>query len=317
MIIVSDTHLGLRRSRGATPASMAAFYQCQIATLQALPREPLLIPGDLFAAFDVDTEHLLAAWMWLKDREATVLQGNHDISKDRSRLSSLDFLAQLLPGLVVVKEPCIIGEVAYVPHLANQQEYDAAVFNAANTATILVTHANFENPWAVEQDHSLNLTQAQAVEFDLVLSGHEHNRRVINNVHMLGSPWPCNIAEAGVDHFIHEWDGENAPAPIPIWSAARYEEQDWRSLGESEADFVRVVGEADAGEAALVIQEINRFRGVSKAFFISSSVKVGELDLGELEEAEQSLDGFDPVAALMSVLSPENRTRLEQEVLND
>jgi len=314
--IISDPHIGLTRKAGATAASMLAYTQFQQQLLRSIKAEELLITGDLFASSDVTHEHLLFAWDWLRRYpKVTVLQGNHDIAKNRDKLSSLDFIGQVLPNLKVIREPEIVGEVAYVPHLANQDAFDKAIENVAETATILVTHCNFNNSFACEKDHSLNLTPEQAALFDLVISGHEHERRTVNNVVMLGSVLPCNITETG-DKFYYTWDGADQLQAHLVWSSSNYIEIDWRSLEQIDYQFIRVVGEASADEAAQVIQELSDFRKKSKAFMITNSVKVGKLEIGELEDSASDLSLFDPIKALKSVLSKEHREQLE-EVLGE
>jgi hypothetical protein len=96
------------------------------------------------------------------------------------------------------------------------------------------------------------------------------------------------------------------------WRHGRYTEIDWRSLEPSCHQFIRVTGEAAADEAATLIQEVAKFRAASQAFMISNSVKLGNLEIGALDESSEELETFDPVAALKSVLSAKHRMRLEE-----
>jgi predicted phosphodiesterase len=319
-LIISDLHFGLKRKAGATPQSMVGYadFQFQSAelALQEYHAQHLLIAGDLFAAGQVDyatlwrTAELLRKW----GGDIYCLQGNHDIIRDRTQMPALQFLAKMLgPRFTLIDEPMLItDDIAVVPHLPNQEAYDAAVAEAAQDALILVTHANFENPFAQGQDHSLNLTAAQAAEFELVLNGHEHAPRVVGNVQMLGSLVPCQPAEANIDHFAWLWDGETPPMPVPS-ACPSYEEQNWYELIRPEALFVKVVGEAEAGEAATVIQEISQFRqDYPDVFMVANAVKVGDLVLGELTQAAEDLDMFDPLAAILSALSEEHRGELKK-----
>jgi len=312
LTLVSDPHIGLTRKAGATAQSMKAYSEFQMAVLHSIEAEELLVTGDLFSSYDAGPEAVLAAWQWLsRYSRVSVLQGNHDASKNKEKMSSLDFLGHIMPSLRIIREPVIEGEIAYVPHLTNQEIFDAAIEKVAETATVLVTHANYANFFAAEREHSLNLTPEQSALFELVLSGHEHNKSLRQNVHMLGSPYPCSIAEIS-EKFIHTWDGENAPEPFRTWSSENCIEIDWHNLTPSSAQFIRVVGEATADEAALVLQEFSEFRRKSDAFMITNSVKIGSLEIGELEEAAGELDVFDPVAALMSVLSEDHKKQIEE-----
>lgn len=319
-LIVSDLHLGLKRKAGATPQSMAAYADQQFITadmvLREHPAQHLLITGDLFAAGQVDyatlwrAAELLRAW----GGDIYCLQGNHDIIRDRTQMPALRFLAKLLrPRFHLIDEPTMITEeIAVVPHLPNQEAYDAAISDAAVDALILVTHANYENPFAQGQDHSLNLTADQAAQFELVLNGHEHLPRQVRNVQMLGSLYPCQPAEARDDHWAWLWDGQGAPTPVLSYTPS-YEEQDWRELGPPNSLFLRVTGEAEAGEAAVVIQLVSQFRqAYPEVFMIANAVKVGDLVLGELAQAAEDLDMFDPLAAILALLSTQHRERLKK-----
>jgi hypothetical protein len=128
---------------------------------------------------------------------------------------------------------------------------------------------------------------------------------------MLGAPCPCSIAECS-NKYYHTWKGVGEPSPTFCWSNEQFIEIDWRSLVHSDHQFVRVVGEATADEAAIVLQEFSEFRRKSTAFMITNSVKIGNLEIGELEEAAGELDVFDPVATLMSLLSEDHKKQIEE-----
>lgn len=320
-LIVNDNHLGLKRKSGATQESMNALHDLQIAILWAAleksTADTLIVLADLFADAFVEPAVLWQAYQTLMTWGGKIylVIGNHDVSKDRSKMSSLEFLARLLPNAVLIDKPQIVDDnFAVVPHLLNQEEFDNAVAWAAEESTILLAHCNYDNFFAAEKDHSLNLTPEQAKQFDLVILGHEHVKRTVGNVHVLGSPLPCNISEAEHDHWIHEWDGAGAPeATVQTFDNSACAEIDWRDLAEIPpgARFVRVVGSATATEAAQVIQEISRFRSLANdVFMITNSVRVDGVELGSFTDEDSSLESFDPMAVLMEVLAPEYRARL-------
>lgn len=310
--LLSDCHIGLNRKAGATSQSMSAYTTFQQQILLGIKGDELLIAGDLFNSEDVDYEDLLFTIGWLMQySQVTVLQGNHDIHPNRSKLSSLDFMEHVVPNIKIIRKLEINGDVAYVPHLANQEEFNQAIAEAAKAAKILVTHCNYNNPFMYDKDHSLNLTPEQSVLFDTVISGHEHNYRSIGNVIMLGSPYPCNIAEC-FNKYTHTWDDKKSLKKHLTWSDDNYKELDWRSLEATEHQFIRIVGEATADETASVLQEVSRFRAKSSAFMITNSVKNGALEIGELDEATTNLETFDPIAVLKSILSDDHRKHLEE-----
>jgi calcineurin-like phosphoesterase family protein len=314
-LLLADLHFGLKRKSGATQTSMAAYADFQFHTVESILAESaddhLLILGDIFSEAEVDNAVFLRTFELLSQWEGrlTLVMGNHDQVKDRSKLSSISLLARLLPNAELIENPTAFPDYWIIPHLKNQELFDQALAKAEGQ--VILTHANFSNPFAAESDHSLNITPEQAAKHPLIISGHEHNARQLGNVHMLGSPYPCSIAEV-TDKFCHTWDGETAPVPFLTWSNEQYTEIDWRSLEPTDHQFIRVIGDAPADEAATVLQEFSKFRAASPAFFISNSVKIGNLEIGALDESSEELENFDPVAALKSVLSEKHRARLEE-----
>ena len=238
-LIVSDLHLGLRRQTckgaGATTQSLMAFNHFQFEEAEKLllshPERDLIILGDLFAEFSVEYSVLRRSAEILSQRSGVVylVEGNHDSSRDQSKKSAISRLAWLLGrlsgGPLVVfasGSPAWVEHhtVVIVPHLVNQEAFDAALAEIPKGATLL-THCNFDNPFAAEKAHSLNLSPAQAAAFSMVISGHEHNRSHKGNMFMLGSPYPCNIGEAEVDHGYHLWDGpDHEPEFVKTWGSA-------------------------------------------------------------------------------------------------
>lgn len=332
-MIVNDLHLGLRRQTGVTKRSLASFNEWQFEQAKEIllshPERDLILLGDVFAEFAVEyivlqrIATILMLRLKLGHRKVLVCEGNHDLSKDQTKASAIRMLGWLLSALAPAGAVVYVGDGAVeiepgvfaVPHLINQEAFEAALTGLPKKSTVLL-HANFDNPFAAEKLHSLNLSPAQAGDFDMVLSGHEHVRSHRGNVFMLGSPWPCNIGEAEVDHGYHLWDGPgHEPEFVPTWSSAEHcLAIDWKDLGSEISNtiqFIRVTGEAEAAEAALVIEAIDKFRASSDAFFITNSVKVGTISMEAVEEAEANIEQFDPLKSLFALLPAEMVTRIK------
>lgn len=317
--IISDLHLGMKRTTGVTVQSSAAFYEFQLKhfkqMLEAHPGNDLIILGDLFASSTVPYTVVWDALRILQGfpHDIILVRANHDISKDRTQMAGFDFLCKLLPKAIAVTEPYALNNVAMIiPHAANQTIFDQQIEAAAETYQVLLTHANFDNHFAQASDHSLDFTADQAKAFERIISGHEHNARTVGNVHMLGAQWPCSIAEV-TPKFYHIWDGGYELEAIPSPAKFEYVEADWSDLDgiPTSANFVRVTGVATAEQAGQVIDQVNRYRQTSSAFYITNSVKIGEIDLGDIENVtEETLSGFDPVQALLELLPEAHSTRL-------
>jgi hypothetical protein len=182
----------------------------------------------------------------------------------------------------------------------------------------LITHCNFDNGFAEGNDHSLNLTRAQAELFKTVIIGHEHLTSVRGNVTAVGSMAPCCPAEAEMKYMWHL----SAAGDLHKRSSLGTEllgVVDWQGLNSEtllDGGFIKVTGQATADEANVVLKEIDAFRKRSKAYMIQNAVKVGKIDLGALEqETHADLDKFDAMAELLGMLGEGDLERLRKEGL--
>lgn len=327
MIVINDTHIASNRIAGTTPASAAALKQWTIDSLTTFldtVDEDILVAGDLLDSFNIPNTELLATYRmldkWLeKGYGLYILKGNHDKSKDSSKLSSFDLLGELLGNRArFISEPAMIGEGIYlIPDSTNQDEFDTWVA-AIPECTYCVMHCNYENPFAVNSDHSLNLskTQAEKIPAKVIYLGHEHTARVALNgkVFIGGIQLPTSVADCldRQDKFAYRLTGATLE-PIKTWSKENYEEIDWRNPTPSTAQFIRFVGSAKPEEAAEVADKLAKYRKTSEAFIVSNAVRVGE-DVEGAECSVQSLEqarSFDVMAALREILSKEQITILE------
>lgn len=310
--VISDIHLGLNRG--------PRYYQAQLSNLKAILEDrsqvPVMILGDLFDKFDVPYNVVWDAYQLLRQQEVLILvAGNHDLARDTTKLSAFDFLCQLLASdmmdavQVIKDKPHYIADrCVVVPHLQNQEIFDKAI--AEVEADILFFHANYENSFTKESDHSLNLSAEQARKFKHCFGGHEHNRREVGNVTMLGAVFPCTISEAASPKFYHIFQTDSMevitlPAPVPH----SYLEQDWQDL-KSTADFVRVTGTASQSQAATVIQTVASFRSRSDAFAVTNSVQIDGISF-DATEVINDVETFNPLEELRKALPAEFHNRLE------
>lgn len=322
--IIADPHGGLKRQAGTTPRSMAEYSLQQESLLKGVmssceAREIILL-GDIFDRDIVDYGTLFSTAKALRafPGKKYLVKGNHDQGGNQEKLTAFDLLGYMLMGdnTVMVTEPTEIEPGCWVvPHLQNQTTFDSAIAALPDGCTLLV-HCNYDNGFALEKDHSLNLSREQAARFNHVILGHEHAKRDLPGVDILGALYPCNIGECGVAKGFHYWDGPGHDVEFQqTWNVEDYTELDWRELlapQQTQAKFVRIVGNASAEEAAQVVDEVARFRAASQAYFVSNSVKVGTIELGELEDFEDGkLAGFDALGALKEMLPQKFHERME------
>ena len=355
MIVLNDVHLSVQRSAGTTPASALQLRQWLQTSFRSFVKsinEPLIINGDLFDSFNADNVdvldcfHALAAFA---ERNALYLvAGNHDLAKDSNKLSSFEWLASVLRTIhpnnvfTIMSPTWLRGRGIYViPHLVNQQALDEAIAclleDIAPAAVrqdqpikFCLFHANYDNHFAAQADHSLNVSQEQAMALIaagiMPVFGHEHPKRVVDlgdgDVLCTGNQWPSSISDCigSKGKFAHRLLPSGNYESIQTWAPEEgYSEADWHDLDtfDSNARFIRVTGEAAFSEAAEVVSAVSRLRQQSDAFVVTNAVKVaGAGDDLELAENAQVSQKLDVVNLLLEVLDEKEAERVK-EVLND
>lgn len=329
MIVINDVHIAANRTAGTTPASAAELRQYTLGNLSSFldfVDEDLLVAGDLFDNFNVPNTDLLATYRifdkWLlKGHKLYAMRGNHDASKDSSKLSSFDLLGALLEGRATfINEPVLIGNTYCLPHALNQDEFDLWI-SKVPACDFCVIHANYDNHFATQSDHSLNVSedQAKASLAKTLVFAHEHAARsmLAGKVFVLGVQWPTSISDclSRKDLHAHRLCSGGEIQAFQTWSRDNYKEFHWKDIeGGFPASFVRIVGHATPDEAAQVADTIAKYRRASLAFIVGNAVKIGEDS--EMEEfSVQSLEqarAFDVMGALKGFLTEEEYKILEK-----
>lgn len=327
MIIINDLHIGVNRLAGTTVASRQELKRRLLEGLeQLLARagdEDVCILGDLFDTARVEmadwlaTYKVLTTWLSQSPAKLYLVAGNHDLSKNSAQVSSFQALAALLKqsfptSVEVVTEPQGLVNGAWcIPHMVNQEEFDKAIASVP-ACDYLLLHCNYDNEFAQQADHSLNLSreQAEAVPVKHIIFAHEHQQRraLGGKVVVIGNQLSSSIADClgnAEKSYLDIGNGE----PIYThweWINTRYTEINWQKLDEMPPhDFIRVVGKAEKSEAAEVYKAISKFRDSSQALVVSNAVVIGESALTEktLEAALKDVEGFNVVGALRSLIA--------------
>jgi len=301
--IINDIHTDPARVGGTTEASREALQLYTIEQFNGLLEKcedasRLIILGDLFNKARVDNWVFLAVYTAITEfianasdcDEVILVRGNHDSkSKERQNICSLEMLAELLPAArvtFVFDKPYQFeddGKVHYViPHMFNQEQFDAAVSAVTDEVDFLYLHSNVDNPFAVG-DHSINISKDQVKTLHdkgvTVICGHEHQRRrPFPNVHVIGNQFPTSISDC---------KGNDEKFLLRIENGRIVKEQTWTAAGNyydvpiellatvpDTAQFVRAHGEVAKADFAKVIQEVDKFRRKSSAFVVSNAVSV-------------------------------------------
>ena len=340
MLILNDLHIGASRKAGTTPASQAALtehvHQHFEALVNATDEDHIVINGDLFDGFEVPgtdlirTFNVLDRW-FMKARQAqhlTLIAGNHDYNPRGDKVSSFHLLAHFLKvrrgmSVDVIDHTRGFSRVAdrvwAIPHVANQDLFDIELhraLDAVGDGDFLLLHANYDNNFAVESDHSLNVSKEAA---DLLISagwtlifGHEHQPRVYTGIVIPGNQIPTSVADclgckgkhyltlSGKETQFKEW--------LNLEEDKVFTRVDWRNLDTDPGyQFIRVEGTATAEEAAEVVDAVARFRAKSEAYVVTNAVKVeGVAAFDELAEMSlEQITAFNVLDALLEELSEE------------
>lgn len=265
MLIISDSHFGVSRNGGTTPASKAALKEYLLEKYRDLLRstdeDHLVVQGDLFDDFECDPSDwmgvyaLMLDWVTSKSYSnlrgkrcrLTLISGNHDNSMRGDKVSAFTMLATILgntfPDNVEVLD---IGQSKYVepgvyaiPHCANQDLFDLELKKALEQEPEwLLLHCNLNNTFAQRSDHSLDLSEEWANKFEEVgtriLMAHEHQAREVRNVVVLGNQFSTSVSDClGNDaKYAHTLVGGHL-SKVETWSRGGddgYLEIDWRDL---------------------------------------------------------------------------------------
>lgn len=358
--VFNDAHLGVQRTGGTTPGSAAALRRYthekhrQLLDL-AVDGDMVLFNGDLTDQFNIDLgqaiEIYAVASEWLQRNQKSRLfwaVGNHDLSKDSSKLGTVAFIGRLLAGAFkgrfhLLEQPEHIGrnlEFYVIPHVANQDLFDLELSRIPDNAKVVFLHCNYDNPFAGQSDHSLNISREQARDLvkagKILVLGHEHQGRTMmsDRVIVTGNQFPTSVSDC-LRHGDAQADGMKSCLRInlddlddmelvPTWSVkdqdGGYREVDWRDLGsvrDTEQTFIRVSGKADSSEAAEVIKEISKLRQRSDAYVITNAVKVDSVD-GD-DELEASIEEIKAVSVLEILLDmlDEPQQAVVRELMKD
>jgi hypothetical protein len=324
LTILNDLHIGAQRAAGTTQTTAWELRKALLTRFAALLEctdTDLLILGDLFDTGNISMADLFEAYRmlreWLdKGHSLYLAAGNHDLQKNSTNFSSFQLLCKLLQAgpegdqVWAIFEPTAIPYGYVIPHLPNQDIFDIALA-AVPECLNLFLHCNYDNAFAVESDHSLNLSEAQAkaAPVENIFIAHEHTRshRLSGKVQIPGNQFSSSINDClgNTKKFMTRID-DTSFGFLPTWEAAgNYSEQDWRAL-EDRGEFIRVIGTATADEAAQVVSAISKFRSTAKALVITNAVQIEGCDDTEQIAANlEEINSFSVLGALLEILTPE------------
>lgn len=333
LTIINDLHLGVKRQAGTTAASREALENWTLNMFGHLLggiRTDLCILGDLFDGYNVSkrveiqTYLLLSQWLATRPQQRLYLvAGNHDLSRDSRNLSSFENLCEYLSHhsqqvtRVIGRTAVIAQGVAAVSHMPNQTLFDEQIeaLLQRDDLKFVLLHCNYDNRFAAQADHSLNISADTAERFSAkgvqLVFAHEHQQRDLRNVHVIGNQFPTSIADClgndGKRFAVIEGDELHYENYLDIGEV--YAEPDWQSDDVPDKAFIRVSGAAAFGQAAEVIQRLTEMRQESSAFVITNAVEIEDL---QTETQDISLETCDVVRMVGEELPEGLRQRFKE-----
>lgn len=354
MLVLNDIHIGFNRKGGTTPASQETLREYLFSSFRTLLEsrddDHLLIAGDLFDDFEVpardwiETFSILYDWL-RRHKRLTLVAGNHDWSPRGEKVSSFEVLGEVLTAtfpdrvtVVGIDEFHTEGDWGVLAHCSNQQVFEAKlkeIWARDKPLKHLFLHANYDNKFAAQSDHSLNVVPADAKALahlgTICVFAHEHQARTVKFhgepgfVLVMGNQWPTSIAdclgnETKCAHVINQdnqielratWSSTGAIAPfaeVP-W--------EWLKTPDPRGKFIRVIGNATSSQASDVINTIANYRKSSDAFVISNAVAVeGIVEAEELPASFEVARRFDVMEYVKEHLTPDE-IKVVEELMKD
>lgn len=349
-LVISDTHLGVQRTGGTTWATQEALREYALTQygklLHLAVREGcnrIIVNGDLTDTYDTMLAEALkiysATHEFLQEHpgiEMVWAVGNHDLSKDSSKLGTVVFVGELLAmqheHFKLIKRPQVLEsqpDVYILPHVTNQEIFDLELTRVPESAKWVFLHCNYDNTFACASDHSLNISREQAKKIrqhaKLVI-GHEHQGRELmaGNVLIVGNQFPTSVADC-LPHGDAQADGvkraliidhdTNEHRYVVTWTPdddegwfARVDWRDLKDVVEEGRGFIRVEGTAALSESSDAVKAISAFRAKSKSFVVTNSVKVEQAEgLESVAESIEDIRSINVIELLMEYLTPEQQ----------
>jgi DNA repair exonuclease SbcCD nuclease subunit len=319
-LIVSDLHLEPNRQAGTSLESRMALERWLLESFEKLLKthahDRLVINGDLFNKESVSEFTLVHIFNILKEEKFVIInRGNHDSkSNKKQELCALQLLRHLLPNVHIIFDgPATVDDLNFIPHAFDQATFDKWVSTCPSGEKVFI-HANLDNHWAVEPDHSLNLSMQQVnilrEKCCHIILGHEHAAKDLQGVSVVGCLFPTSIADclSGDKRALILEDDKLSD--VPTWTTEDFIEVDYEHLDKiREQRFVRINGECEMVDFPKIVRDIAKLRNDSKAFIISNNVKVRKPE-GETKMLEE-VTQFNIVKLLLESIPEEFRKEVE------
>lgn len=252
--VFTDPHLGRTMQAHTTAASRArltdSIYRTTTGALNNAPAGSQVCLGDLFDKFQ-NPERVIQQGLNVASKCTHIMAGNHDVTNDREKMGSLQFLAEVVKDIEGTAEIMLVpfGQAecyqkkidgksfVFVPHhttddlfaqslkdvLGWVQEVRAMEAAIEQLPTYLCLHCNYDSGFATDET-ALSLTRKEAKDlldagFDYILIGHDHHPRedFDGRVIILGNMHPTGFGDITHKRMLQIND-DGSHTFIPVWS---------------------------------------------------------------------------------------------------
>lgn len=320
---VGDVHLGKRPShstRASAQRHKDKVDQVLVMALGPNNKADLTIQlGDLFDSYTANNNEMVRA-SYIQRHTDILIKGNHDHAHNSYNVSALEDLSRLGPansvGAEVVLAPQVFSydrEMPYyihiVPYMPTQTDFIKALSELKpmeDGINILCLHTNMYAEGFNTSEVENNLTEITARElchdFDLVISGHEHNGCVKHGVHMIGCLYPMTFGDMS-DKYVLDFDTfTKEVTPVQVWTMdgayegdaglapigagyVRLDADEFLGVPEDhEYDFIEIYGQVQTTSILPLVKHMNFLLAESKVSSIKNGIKV----IREVEEGDES-----------------------------
>ena len=142
--------------------------------------------------------------------------------------------------------------------------------------------------------------------------GHEHGKRDLEQLHIVGCHWPTSVADClsgSKQCLVYDSEAKTFES-IETWNVERdYVEMHWSEIKSIDHHFIRVVGDCEVVEYPAVVRSIAQLRKTSSAFVITNAVKVTVKEREVIDKEE--VTGFNILGLLLENVLEEFREEVK------
>ena len=215
-IVFSDIHLGLKHNSVTHLDDCIDYTHWLIAEAKSRDVDTCIFMGDFMHhrntinAQTLEYSIKLLGMLNSSFKKTYFIVGNHDLYfRDNRSVTSMKFAA-LYPNIVLVDEPLVVDDVAFVPWLVNDEWEDIVNIKSKYLFGHLELPGFKMNAQVEMPDHG-GINAEHFKHQDYVFSGHFHLRQTKGKVTYIGNPFGHNYGdvwsfERGAMYL--EWDKE-------------------------------------------------------------------------------------------------------------